>query len=223
MKRAKALSGEALVIENGHLRAVFDPGEGGPEESYEAADGGVFREIARSTRGAKGLGAVSLAAEADTGGRHYVACDYSAVVAAAAAGGGKRDWWKLPEPEPGPPIPESSLRLTGAGTEEKDGDMSLSIRVDGGEGIAINRRISLGPQDRFFRVQVELSTDHALLLERLVDSLLFSAGVPDFTWLPHLKYVEENVSADWSWKSPALILQRAKTPVSYTHLTLPTN
>ena len=209
MTRAKQTgSTDTIGIENGRVRATVDIGPQGVSESYYVMDGGKPRLVAKSAAHA-GLSATCLAAETDTGDRTHVAPDYSALGKQVVEGKLKME--DLPPwPQAGPnapvcPIMHKSHSLRGtAGAIQK-----LTLMGETESGDKIERTILLGSDDDFFRIEVTMASDRALSLERFVDRYNFSpSGAPDLTWLPQLKRSEDNLCADWSFKSPAAIMQK---------------
>jgi hypothetical protein len=175
---------------------------------------GASVEAARG-QGANGFGAVHLAAELDRGYRGNVVLDYASIATRLLKAG--KFWRELkeeipPDPAPGPSAPEQSIGFSEWLMERpEDGVQQVVLRGETELGVAVQKWVSLGEEDQYFRVAVSLHTLEPISLEWFDDRLFICwEGEPDFTWLPHVKYVEDNICADWAWKSPAAIYQQGR-------------
>jgi len=199
---------ETVVLDNGRVRATFEIGPKAVSESYYVVNRGKPRLMARNVS-LGGLGATFLAADTDNGDRSHVAADYSAVGKQVVEGKMKiADI--APFPEPGPLAPVCPIRYKSHSFRGRAGaPQTLTIAGETEAGDKIERTISLGPADDFLHVRVTMVSHRRLSLEYLDDGYNFSPkGAPDFTWMPQLKMIEENLCPDWTFKSPAAIVQK---------------
>ena len=178
-------------------------------EEYFALDNGEETKVLWAS-GA--LGALRLFYEPDDGTRANAAMDYAAVsnelMKTCKAMHELRD--KAPRP-PSPCRPAPPAELVASTIEPLccDGGQEICLRGEYRHGVVAEKRIRLGEEDTFTEVLVTIKADDDISAELLEDRLFFApAGTPDFTWLPHMKYIEDNNSPDWTWKSPAAICQK---------------
>ena len=199
---------QTVVMDNGRVRAIFTVSPGGVSESYYVVSDGQARLVATSLAH-EGLGATFLAAEADSGDRQHVAADYSELFKRLHERKiKKKDIPPFPKPGPAAPVCRILYKNHSVNREtEHVQELALAGETEAGD--RIERRISLKPGDDVFRIEVEIESDRPLSLEYFDDRYNFSPeGVPDFTWLPQLKASGENVCSDWTFKSPAAIVQK---------------
>jgi len=199
-------SQETVVLDNGRVRATIRIGSDGVSESYYVVSGGEDRLIATNVPH-EGLGATFLAAETDDGDRVHVAADYSQLL--KRLNKGELDSSAVPRvPKPGPAAPVCNIKYTDH-TLQVDDEQILTLLGETTGKTRVERRISVKPGDDFLRVEIFLHATGALSLEYFNDRYSFSpTGPPDFTWTPQLKRIEQNLCADWSFKSPAAIMQK---------------
>jgi hypothetical protein len=120
--------------------------------------------------------------------------------------------------------PEPSLRSDGnvlpaAFTEYAVTDSqklaSVQLRARAGNH-TITKDITLGPDDTFFRVRVTDQVDGVANLSHLLTTYSFVAngksaasyGGPEFIWTPQLRPDSDDIIADHTFRSPALMMQQ---------------
>lgn len=111
-------------------------------------------------------------------------------------------------PAPGTPLPQVPLTWHAELLRGK----SLLLAADSPGGLSITRRVTAVPGEPALYVEVatQLSVPHSV--ERVEDCYRFAAeeGVL-FSWAPQVKLAQEQHFPDWSFKTPAVLLQRGTT------------
>ncbi len=197
---------EEVVLDNGIVRAVFDLTTVGVSETYSVLGDGGATVVATSAPGAS-FSACTLACE--DAGQHPANAGpvSSAGFTVARLNPDHRTREPLLSVAEAAPVRrfeyEEHELLTGPDHQK------VRLRARSTAGDVLTRVVALHAGEPYFRVHNELELAGPVSLEFFWDRYAFAPGPDvDFTWLPLLKMDPSCVAADWSFKSPAAIIQK---------------
>jgi len=192
---------EKIVLDNGLVRAVFQLGSGILSEEYFAIDGKKSRLIAELSS-APNFPASLMADKQNNGDNTNIVPDYRNHLPSLS---------DLLEPllSVGKLAPTRPLDFYDCDLREEMGILEVTFHARSSAGDEIVRIISLKRDEAYFKVTSNIQFARTTSLEFFADHYYFSPGAnPDFTWTPSIKFDPTFVSADWTFKSPAVIIQK---------------
>jgi len=215
---------EKILLDNGLVQAVFQLGTERVSEQFFAINEKKPQLIAETVSGSD-FSAVLLAAEGDKGDRSNIVPDYRNNPPKQGPE------FFMPLLSLGNPLPIRSLRFYDYSLKKEGARSEITLNAKSPEGYEVTRRISLKQGEACFQVSNSLRLTRQSVLEFFVDQYYFSPDSnPDFTWVPSIKCPRARhrdftwtpsmksdpscVSADWTFKSPAVIIQKGASALS---------
>lgn len=196
-------------INNKYIKVELQEKEGIISENYYTRSEGKDIKVLTSS---STFGSLSLSCEADDGTHKNVLLDYATMANEMMKSFKEQN--DIRKEAPGPPaetdtLPMVDIKLIDIQVLTFDEYDELCIKGAVNLDLIIEKHIKLGHENKYVEVEATITTKGAYTVERFEDKF-YSAlvGMPDFTWINHAKYQQDNHSPDWTWRSPAAIYQK---------------
>jgi len=194
-----------LILENSKVRYVLNINNNAVIESFYGFKDGKAELVAQSPQGVSFASCKVNAEKYEGSDIEYGYQDKPVVLHDE----GPDEYTEEKKLSVGEPLPLVDFALSHFEEYSENGDSGIRVTAESKEGHRLERTVLLRGDNDYLEIENSIDFNCNVNLEYFTDNYVFKQdGKPDFTWTPQLKYDRSNISCDWTFRSPSVMVQK---------------